>query len=160
MKGFVKNEGTRTVFILKRSVNPGFSISLDDAYLTVGKKSGKRRGPAFVNWLREAYFQDPMWAFYKDEGESYFEEEPLRAVASAGPAEGAGKGLIRRDEAQEKETLTAKRILDSEIILARQLIDKCKNKSTLRRALAATKVRTGKEAHMRYLIRRLEQVYF
>lgn len=159
MKGFVKNETDRPVFILQRVVNPGFSISFDDAYLVVGKKSGKKRGSSFVTWLRDNYFQDQGWAFYKEEGELFFEEEQ-REVASAGNAQGAGKSLVRRDETQDKEAITAKRIIDSDLVIAKQLIDKCNNRAVLKKALTASKHYAGKEAHMRYLIKRLEQVYF
>jgi hypothetical protein len=34
MKGFVKNEGERGVFTLQRRLNPGSTLSFDDAYFT------------------------------------------------------------------------------------------------------------------------------
>lgn len=160
MKGFVKNESDRTLFILQRNINPGFSLTFEDAYVVVGKKSGKKRGPTFVNWLRETYFQDPRWAFYKDEGEAYFEEGDIVASSRVASSQGAGKNLVRRDDAQEEGRALALKILDSEIVTARTLIDKCKDRSVLKKTLAASKLRSGKEAHMRHLIRRLEQVYF
>ena len=160
MKGFVKNESDRTLFVLQRAVNPGFSLTFDEAYVVVGEKSGKKKGPTFVNWLRETYFKNPLWAFYKDEGVVYFEEEALGASARKGTAQGAGKNLIRRDDTQEDSRALALEILDSEIVTAKTLIDKCKDRSVLKKALAASKLRAGKEAHMRHLIRRLEQVYF
>ena len=160
MKGFVKNESDRTLFILQRAVNPGFSLTFDEAYVVVGKKSGKKKGPTFVNWLRENYFQNPHWAFYKDEGEAYFEEEAIGARPRIVTAQGAGKNLVRRDDAQEDSRALAIKILDSEIVIAKSLIDKCRDRSVLKKALAASKLRAGKEAHMRHLIRRLEQVYF
>ena len=86
MKGFVKNEGNRGSFILKRAISPGFSITFEEAYVVVGKKSGKKRGPAFVNWLRENVFNNAKWGFYKEEGVVYF-DEPLQEVASVSPTE-------------------------------------------------------------------------
>ncbi len=160
MKGFVKNESDRTLFVLQRAINPGFSLTFDEAYVVVGKKSGKKKGSTFVNWLRENYFQDPLWAFYKDEGEAYFEEEAIGARPRIVTAQGAGKNLVRRDDAQEDSRALAIKILDSEIVIAKSLIDKCRDRSVLKKALAASKLRAGKEAHMRHLIRRLEQVYF
>jgi len=161
MKGFVKNESDRTIFILQRSIGPGLSITLEEAYVVVGKKSKKRKGPSFAKWLRENYFRDSTWEFYKDEEEPYFEEEvSLQETASVRAAEGAGKNLVRRDASQEKQGNLALKIINSDIVLAKPLIDKCKDRAVLRTALAASKLRAGKEAHMRYLIRRLEQVYF
>ena len=160
MKGFVKNESDRTLFVLQRSINPGFSLTFDEAYVVVGEKSGKNKGSTFVNWLRETYFHDPLWAFYKDEGEDYFEEEDTGARTRITSAQGAGKNLIRRDDAREDSRALILKILDSEIVTAKTLIDKCRDRSVLKKALAASKLRAGKEAHMRHLIRRLEQVYF
>jgi hypothetical protein len=160
MKGFVKNESDRTLFVLQRAINPGFSLTFDEAYVVVGEKSGKNKGSTFVNWLRETYFQDPVWAFYKDEGESYFEEEAIGNRPRTGTARGAGKNLVRRDDARADGRALALKILDSELVTAKALIDKCKDRSVLKKALAASKLRAGKEAHMRHLIRRLEQVYF
>ena len=160
MKGFVKNEGDRSIHVLQRAVGPGFSITFEEAYGIVGKKSEKKRGAAFVSWLRDSYFQAPFWVFYKDEGVVYFEDEPPRAAVGSRPARGAGKSQVRRDEAHEKKTAAAIQIIEGDIVAARPLIDKCKDRAVLRTALAASKIRTGKEAHMRYLIRRLEQVYF
>lgn len=160
MKGFVKNEGKRPLFILQRSINPGFSISLDEAYIVAGKKSGKKKGPLFVNWLRETYFQDSIWAFYKEDGENYFEEGDLIEAVSSSSAQGAGKNLVRKDDAKEKGEITAQRIIDNDIVIAKQLIDKCKDRNVLKKALAASRHYSGKESHMRYILRRLEQVYF
>jgi hypothetical protein len=160
MKGFIKNESKKTIFVLQRAVNPGFSLTFDEAYVVVGEKSGKKRGPTFVNWLRDNYFQDSIWAFYKDEGESYFEDESPRKVERVTSAQGAGKNLVRRDDFQEAGGNLALKIIESDIVTARTLIDKCKDRSVLKKALGASKVRANKEAHMRHLIRRLEQVYF
>ncbi len=160
MKGFVKNGGNRPVFILQRSINPGISISLEDAYLVVGKKSGKKQGVSFATWLRQGIFQDSIWEFYKEEGEAFFEEEPVREVSRTAPGAGAGKNMVRRDEDNTKKGITAQEIIDSDLVIAKQLIDKCKDKSVLKRALAATKHYSGKEGHMRYLLKRVEQVYF
>ncbi len=160
MKGFVKNESDRTLFVLQRPINPGFSLTFEEAYVVVGEKSGKNKGSTFVNWLRATYFQDPVWAFYKDEGEDYFEEEDTGARPRISSAKGAGKNLIRRDDAREDSRALVLKILDSELVTAKNLIDKCRDRSVLKKALAASKLRAGKEAHMRHLIRRLEQVYF
>jgi len=160
MKGFIQNDSDRPVFVLQRAVNPGFSVSFDDAYVVVGEKSGKKKGPSFVTWLKENYFQDAVWGFYKSEGEAYFEEEAPQQTERIAAAQGAGKNMVRRDETKEKEQITAQLILESEIVVARQLIDKCKNKAVLRKALSASKQLARKEAHMRYLIKRLDQVYF
>jgi hypothetical protein len=161
MKGFVKNEGNRGSFILKRAINPGFSITFEEAYVVVGKKSGKKRGPTFVNWLRENVFKNDKWGFYKEEGVAYFDEPLQEAVSSStseGFARGAGKPQIRSPEDPHKVGITAEDIINNEIVIAKGLIDKCGDKSVLKKALAATKIRSKKEAHMRYLIARIQQI--
>lgn len=160
MKGFVKNGGNRPIFILQRAINPGTSISLEDAYIVVGKKSGKKQGVSFATWLRQGIFQDSIWEFYKEEGEAFFDEEPVRKAVKTTPGAGAGKNMVRRDDDKTKKGITALQIIDSDLVIAKQLIDKCKDKSVLRKALAATKHYSGKEGHMRYLLKRVEQVYF
>ena len=160
MKGYIKNIGNKTAFVLQRQVHPGFSIPLEDAYKVVGKKSGKRRGITFVKWLRESYFNNPNWMIYKEKDEEYFAEDEKTEEVSSKSAQGAGKNLVRRDDDKTKEDVTALKIIESDIISAKQLIDKCTDKSVLRKALTASKHHSGKEAHMRHLIKRLEQVYF
>jgi len=160
MKGYIKNTGDRSLFVLQRTIYPGFSITLDEAYKVVGKKSGKKRGISFVKWLRENYFKNLNWVIYKDAGEEYFfEDNQIKAVRSES-ARGGGKNLVRRDDARAKEAVTVENIIQSDIVAAKQLIDKCGDRSVLKKALAASKHISKKEAHMRYLIRRLEQVYF
>lgn len=161
MKGFVKNEGARSSHILKRAINPGFSISFDEAYVVVGPKSGEKKGPAFISWLRENVFNSDKWEFYKEEGVTYFDEplsEAMKKSSKTTLARGAGKPQIKNIESSRKEKITAESIISSEIVIAKNLIDKCTNKAVLKKALAATKIYSRKEAHMRYLIARIQQI--
>lgn len=158
MEGFVRNEGGRPVFILQRSILPGQKISFEDAYKVVGTKSKKRRGKAFVQWLREKVFADAVWGFYKSDGEKFFAEEIFATEASKG-GKGSGINMSRRSEALQKKEQAVEQIIISPYVIAKELIEKCKEREVLKKALALSKRITGKEAHMRHLIRRLEQVY-
>ena len=164
MKGFVRNEGDRGGFILQRRLYPGAQISLDDAYLVVGKKSGKKEGPAFVKWLRENHLSDDRWAFYKEEGVPYFAKKEENAAPAApakrvAPGKGAGKVMRRKTDNIRKASITAKDIIDPAYEEARVLIEKCSDKLVLKKALALSRHFSHKEQHMRHVLKRLEQVY-
>jgi len=164
MKGFVKNEGERGVFTLQRRLNPGSTLSFDDAYLTVGEKSGKNKGPSFVKWLRESYLTGDQWVFYKQEGTPYFtsqqieqvEEKPKEAVA---PARGAGTVMKRKASTVSKSSITPNTIIEASFPEAHDLIEKCADRNILKKALALSQHFSKKDEHMRHLMRRLEQVY-
>jgi len=100
MKGFVKNEGDKGIFILQRTLYPGAMLSFDEAYLSVGEKSGKKKGAPFVKWLRDNYLSATQWVFYKEDGIPYFGQEELAEMIDppaevALPAKGAGRVMRR-----------------------------------------------------------------
>jgi hypothetical protein len=161
MKGFVKNESRDAFFVLQRPVPPGGKISLEDAYSVVGERSGKKQEAAFVRWLRDNYFKGSGWAFYREEGVPFFsEEEPVSEVKEAVvPARGAGKVMRRQSRGSKGAEVTPKTIVEAPYDRAKVLIDKCTDRAVLRKALALTRHFSKKEEHMRYLMRRLEQVY-
>ena len=164
MKGFVKNEGEKGVFTLQRRLNPGSTLSFDAAYLTVGEKSGMKKGPAFIKWLRETCLTGNQWAFYRKEGLPYFsseeneqrKERPSEAVA---PSRGAGRIMRRKVTEVDKGTITPSVIIEAPFPEANVLIEKCSDKSVLKKALALSQHFSKKDEHMRHLMRRLEQVY-
>lgn len=164
MKGFVKNEGDKGSFVLQRSLHSGATLSFDEAYLTVGAKSGKKKGVEFVRWLRDNCLSGEKWVFYKEEGVPYFTEaESEKAEGPSAkldiPAKGAGRVMRRHVEPTKGSEITAKTIIEAPHEQARSLIDKCKDKVVLKKALALSRHFSRKEEHMRYLMKRLEQVY-
>lgn len=164
MKGFIVNEGERASFKLKKPLPPGSKLPLDYAYLTVGEKSGKKEDLSFVKWLRENYFPGEQWGFYKEDGVPYFSSEqdpsPTRPVSTTDTARGAGKALRRQQPDLQKENkVAAKDIIESSPEQAKILIDKCSDRMELKKALQLSKHFSKKEQHMRYLIKRIEQVY-
>ena len=165
MKGFVKNEGPRGTFTLQRRLYPGSTLSFDDAYLTVGEKSGQKKGTEFVKWLRENCFPGDQWAFYKEEGVPYFTEEAAQGLKtssepSSAPARGAGRVMKRKQESGEKGlAITSNAIIEATFPEAQTLINKCSNKSVLKKALNLSQHFAKKDEHMRQLMKRIEQVY-
>lgn len=166
IRGFVKNEGKDAPFTLQRSIPPGAKLAFEDAFLVAGKKSGKN-GKAFVEWLRENVFPGPEWGFYSDEGVPFFSEttaakqDPApEAPLPAAEAQGAGRVMRRaRERGPEKGSkITPAAIIEATGPAAKDLITACNDKSVLKKAMSLTKHFAGKEEHMRYLMRRLEQV--
>lgn len=158
MKGFIRNEGREVAFKLRKHIVQGAELDLDYAYETVGKASGLKDGLAFVKWLRERYFPEPHWGFYKEDGSVLNLGKTTSSVAGP-PGKGAGK-ILRRDHFDGKGTdITAETIIERPFVQAKVLIDKCSDKSVLKKALTMSRHFAGKEDYMRALMRRLEQVY-
>ena len=160
MKGFIINEGISAQFKLQRQLYPGSRLSFDDAYSVVGKKSGKRKGPTFVKWLKETCLPSPDWVFYKAEGELFFEEsEKLNVeVVAVKPGKGAGVTMRRKTELSKQASVGASELVEPDYSSAKELIDNCKSKAVLKKALALTRIKSNREQHMRHLMKRLEQV--
>lgn len=187
MRGYVKNEGTQAYFICQRQIPPGGSVELDDIYKSVGKKSGLENNLEFVSWVKTHVFKRGVWGYYEDVGKSLGEKPvvekaaPKKAatkkaatkkaidakeVASkkrssskrSEDAKGAGRAL-RRDANEAKGiSVTPATIIESPYKQAQVLIDKTRDKSVLKKALALSQHFGGKEQHMRYIMKRMEQV--
>ncbi len=164
MKGFVKNEGKKGIFILQRTLYPGSLLSFDEAYLSVGQKSGRKKGDSFVRWLRDECLSGNQWVFYKEEGVPYFSQEELdeveeRPAGAVAPAKGAGRVMRRHINDAKGTEITASTIIEEPYSRAKVLIDKCADRNILKKALALSQHFSKKEEHMRHLMRRLQQVY-
>jgi hypothetical protein len=173
MKGFIKNETNRAVFKAQHGIPVNGILYFDAAYLALGDKSGKKPGPSFIKWLRDDYFFEEGWCFYKEEGVLFFKEEPVPEVKSGepevvvavpkrrkvSPPRGAGKKLKRKKEASEKVNITAGAIIEADLVQAQSLITKTKDRSVLKKALTLANHFSHKEEHRRLVQRRLEEIY-
>jgi len=175
--GFVVNESLQAYFILQRQVPPGGKIKLSDAYLAVGRKSGKADEFAFAQWLQKHVLQRGRWGYYNQEGDVLIakeaaevdaEEKAVDAERKVGlktspsrerDARGAGRVLRRNINDAKGVEITPKAIIEAPYEEARALIEKSKDRSVLKKALALTQHFSHKEKHMRHLMRRIEQVY-
>jgi hypothetical protein len=181
MKGFIKNETGKSIFKLQRGIPVNGKLSFDDAYLTLGEKSGKKEGASFIKWLKETHFLDDAWVFYKEEDILFFavkkaevktpEKKATKEVpgppevvelpkpkARIAPAKGAGRKLTKEQKVKES-AVTAGTIIEAEISQAKELIEKTKSRATLKRALGLANHFSHKEEHRRLIQRRLEEVY-
>ena len=175
MKGFLKNETGKSVFKLQRPIPINGMLSFDDAYLTLGEKSGKKEGATFVKWLKENHFADEGWVFYKEEGVLFFAakkvakstpkgtepevvELPKPKSGKIAPARGAGRKLAKEQKVKQS-AVTAGSIIEAEIPQAKEMIEKTKSRGTLKRALGLANHFSHKEEHRRLIQKRLEEVY-
>jgi hypothetical protein len=169
MKGFIRNENGKSYFKLQRPLPVNGILSFDNAYLTLGEKSGKKEGPAFVKWLKENHFPGEGWVFYKEEGVLFFSaketaaakaeaaESPAKHVKVA-PGRGAGKKIAKRNTKIPHGDITAGTIIQSDLPEAKIMITKTNNRGTLKKALALATHFSHKEEHRRLIMRRLEEV--
>jgi len=165
--GFVKNESNEAFFKLQRSLPPGGKIKFSDAFLTVGSKSGLE-GKEFIKWLRENVFPGTGWGFYSADDVPFFSETSKKNqdVAPSTPPvsleAGNGAGKVARRARPKGETkgveITASSIIEAEFSTAKTLIEKCKSRAVLRKALNLSQTFANKDDHMRHLMKRLEQV--
>ena len=178
MRGYVKNEGTQAYFVCQRQIPPGGSVELDDVYKTVGKKSGLKNDLEFVAWVKAHVFRRGSWGYYEDEGKPLGAKPaakkatpkkaaPKKAAVSAKgksskkskDAKGAGRALRRDINTAEGITVTPAAIIEAPYEQARGLIEKTRDRTVLKKALALTQHFGGKEQHMRHIMKRMEQVY-
>jgi len=177
-RGYVKNEGTKAYFVCQRQIPPGGAVELDDVYKSVGKKSGLKNDLEFVEWAKTHVFRRGSWGYYEDEGKPLGAKPSAKTAApkKAAPkeaaisdkgksskkskdAKGAGRALRRDINAAEGITVTPSAIIEAPYDLAQGLIEKTRDRSVLKKALALTQHFGGKERHMRHIIKRMEQVY-
>lgn len=165
--GFVKNESKEAFFKLQRSLPPGGKIKFSDAFLTIGSKSGLE-GKEFIKWLRENVFPGTDWGFYSADDVPFFSEtgKKNQDVAPSVPPvsleAGNGAGKVARRARPKGETkgveITASKIIESEFPTAKTLIERCKSRAVLKKALSLSQTFANKDEHMRHLMKRLEQV--
>ena len=157
MKGFIRNEGREVSFKLRKHIVQDAMLDFEYAYQVVGPDSGLKNNLAFVKWLKSKYFSEDHWGFYNEDG------SPLSLGTSKVSDDVQGKGagqILKRDHFDGKGTeITADTIISRPFSQAKILIDKCRDKSVLRKALNMSRHFSGKEEYMRALMRRLEQVY-
>lgn len=178
MRGYIQNEGTQAYFIVQRQIPPGGKVQIEDAYKSVGKQSGLEEGPDFIEWLKTTIFTRGTWGYYEAEGKPLGDKAPAKKAApkKAAPkkevasekkqsskkskdAKGAGRTLRRDANAALGVIVTPAAIIEAPYDQARGLIDKTKDRTVLKKALALTQHFGGKEQHMRHLMKRMEQIY-
>lgn len=86
--------------------------------------------------------------------------EKMKEVASVDEARGAGRKMVRQRKEQRKKgtAVNADTMIATDFEQAKSTIDACRNKAELKKALTLSRHFANKEQHMRYILKRLEQV--
>ena len=71
----------------------------------------------------------------------------------------AGRNLKRDDNILQSNEITPADIIEAPYDEARSLIEKTKDRTILKKALKLSNHISGKEQHMRHIVKRMEQVY-
>ncbi len=180
MRGYIQNTGDRAFFVLQRQLPPGGKLTLENAYKTLGKKSGlgEEDVEEFVEFLKTTALVRGSWSFFEEDGTSLgvpkkkkvakkapAPRRPTEASVAktsskaAKDAHGSGRNISRNLEESLGTLITPVKIIEASYEKAGLLIEKCNDKGVLKKALKATQHFAGKEQHMRHLMKRLEQVY-
>ena len=173
MQGYVKNEGTRAYFVCQRQIPPGGKVALDSIYKSVGEKSGLKYNLDFIEWIKLNVFKRGSWGYYGENDELLVNEPVVKkskkvvskktsAKTSSKKeldAKGAGRNMKRDTNMLESTEITPAEIIEAPYDEARGLIEKTRDRTVLKKALKLSNHISGKEQHMRHIVKRMEQVY-
>lgn len=171
MNGYIQNNGTTSKFTAQRGFHPGARVEFDKLLLTLSKNSGFNKvGMGFIKWLKSNTFSEDRWGFYNSDGsdfkftksnsKSVSQEAPEAVSEDIIPAKGAGQKFSRSPDAPaNKNTITPTSIIEADFDVAKSQIEKCRDRVVLKKALNLSRHFSNKEQHMRYLMRRIDQIY-
>jgi len=187
MRGYVQNNGPAPKFVAQRGFPHGGKVDFDLLHLTYAKKSGiDELEQDFVQWLKDNIFTEDFWSFHNFDESGFVFAAPVAETAEKpapkkraakkkaarkkvvaeeapkkkDPGKGAGKKMTRSsNEPVKGSVITPSTIIEAEYGLAKPLIEKCRDREVLKKALTLSRHFSSKEQHMRHLMRRLDQVY-
>lgn len=152
MRGYLQNQGNQAYFVMQRQIPPGGKVNLSEAYKSLGSKSGLEEGIEFVEWLKVNILTRGAWGFYEQEGVP-LKGEKTAVSKKAGSrkkvvsttttktsskkdqdARGAGRVLKRDVNAIKGDKITPAKIVEAPYDEARALIEKCRDKSVLKKS--------------------------
>lgn len=111
MNGFIKSRRSAGVYCMKRHINPGQTVSLDELYEQYGVSNDMSPGPEFVKWLRTVKLKRrDIWEIEFDGMSITTGDEPFEVLRKA---EEERKAIEAAIEAA-KETAKAEKELGPE----------------------------------------------
>lgn len=144
--GFYNEDGTLYEFETAEEPEPesvSVKISVVDAPPDL-KPAKKKRAPARKSSRKKKDASEP--------------KESSSKTSSKPTAKGAGRRFVRDNNDNKGVKITPSMIIEADYSEASHLINQCKERPVLKKALTLSKHFSGKEAHMRHLIRRVEEV--
>ena len=158
MKGYVINKSSSWSHVMKRSVQPGKRIPLDELYLQYGKKYHLKEGIEFVNWIREVKLRnDSRWGIVFEEEVVNAEEVVISEPVGKKPLEG-NFDIPTARPALSKKDIGVEEIVGWSVRKAREKVNDVKDYKTLTYALKEAGQRPQKEVLCRILKKRIQEL--
>jgi len=159
MKGYVINKSRTWAHIMKRSVQPGKKIPLNELYAQYGKKYNLKEGIEFVNWIREIKLRnDSRWGVIFEEEVVNKEEVVITPPNNdSKPLEG-NFDIPSVKPAIAKKDITIEEIVGWSVRKARERILDVKDVKVLTYALKEAGQKPQKEVLCRLLKKRIQEL--
>ena len=158
MEGYIVNKSNTWAHVMKRSVQPGKKISLNELYLQYGKKYHLKEGIEFVNWVRDVKLRkDDRWGIIFEEEVVNAEEVIITSPVESKPLQGNFDIPIVKP-AKSKKDITIEEVVGWSVRKAREKLDIVKDVKTLSYALKEASQRPQKEVLCRMLKKRIQEL--
>lgn len=120
MNGFVRSRRSAGVYCMKRHINPGQKVSLDELYEQYGISHDIPSGPEFVRWLRTVKLgRRDTWEIMYNDAAIVSGDEPFEAIRKAEEAriaiEDAKREALRKAEEERAAIEAAKKEEEPEV---------------------------------------------
>lgn len=159
INGYVKNMTHLWAHVMKRSVGPGATITLQELYEQYGARHGLDEGEEFIHWLADVKLRDrDRWQIFLDDGKPYGRKEENKIN------EKVEENKINKESKESKTTpmvakeLTVDDVVELSVRKAREVIPNIRDIKLLKYAESAANQRTGKDSLRRLLMKRISEL--
>ena len=157
MEGYVKNISPLWKHAMKRSIEPGREVPLDELYEQYGVKHGIEEGKPFADWLRQVKLKDTsIWEIrYKGDMTApapVKEEAPKKVEQQKPTTKKSQQSPFVKSEAEVQE------IVDLSVRQARESLPKMTNQKLLKYALHEASQLSNKDTLCRMLRKRITEL--
>lgn len=158
MNGYVMNASNIWTHAMKRSVQPGSKIPLDELYEQYGVKHNLAEGDEFVQWLREVKLRDRnRWKIVFKPEETALEEETPKIPEQEAPA-GKGKKSEGVAPIVDNTKLDIKDVVQLSVRKGREVIPTITDLKLLQYALQEANQLAGKDSLCRVIRKRIKEL--
>jgi len=159
MKGYVINKSRTWAHVMKRAVQPGKKIPLNELYAQYGKKYNLKKGIEFVNWIREIKLRnDSRWGIIFEEEVINKEEVVITPPNSESKALQGNFDIPTVKSAIAKKDITIEEIVGWPVRKARECILDVKDIKVLTYALKEAGQKPQKEVLCRLIKKRIQEL--
>lgn len=169
MNGYVRNQQPTWSHVLKRNVEPGGKIELDDLYEEYGKKHRLNEGKEFVGWLTNVKLKDRnKWKviFTPEEGVEEVVSETVKEIneieVEIKQYESVHNEVPVNDEVEKGiadiKDLNVSDVVNLSVRRAREIVPKIMDLKLLKYAIQEAKQLAGKDSLCKILRTRLRNL--